>query len=103
MKILSHKILLVILFSFFYCIIYSQCPSGNLNIESQQDIDLFKVNYPNCTEINFDLAITNNSNQIQNLDGLSNITSVKGNFFIVGINNSININGLSLLNSIEGD
>jgi hypothetical protein len=64
---------------------YSQCPSGNLELYRQAEIDSIKIKYPNCHEIDGYVVISDFYNEIQNLDGLSNIASIKGDLTITWI------------------
>src|SRR5690606_26677244 len=102
-----------------------QCLAGNVSLTSQEQIDDFATNYPNCTEVSGNLTIqganitdltplsnltsvggylriSSNSNLI-NLDGLSNLTSVGGYLRISSNSNLINLDGLSNLTSVGAD
>jgi len=67
MKIFIITFIVSILFCFT---IYAQCPTGDIQIESQQELDDFLIQYPNCTEISgglrsrydLDLSILNKYN-----------------------------------------
>ncbi|NTW20956.1 MAG: T9SS type A sorting domain-containing protein [Nostocales cyanobacterium W4_Combined_metabat2_030] len=72
--------------------LFAQCPSGNIILSKQSDIDNFSVNYPTCSIVNGDLEIT--SSLISNLTGLSGITKVEGRL-------SISQTGLKDLQGIE--
>jgi hypothetical protein len=103
-------------------IVSSQCPDS-LFITTQSQIDSFQINYPGCTEIEGDVIIE--YADIDNLNGLSVLTSVGGllkiahcnlltsltgldNISIVGgliisnINLLTNLSGLNNLDSIQG-
>jgi len=55
--------------------IFSQpCLPEGITFSTQEQIDNFQTNYPNCTEIEGGVMIT--GNDITNLDGLSVITSI---------------------------
>src|SRR5690606_39104921 len=54
----------------------SQCPAGDVVLNSQAQVDAFAINYPNCTEITGYLYIVGST--VVHLDGLSNLTSVGG-------------------------
>lgn len=95
---------LTILFSFSLSNVKAQCPSGDVNFLYQQDVDNFLQNYPNCSHITGRLFIgefNNWQNTIDNISGLSNITTVDGH---LGIYNSklIDLNGLQNLNYVGG-
>ncbi len=103
------------------------CPTGNLTLTSQADIDDFATNYPGCTVMEYDLTINSFiSADITNLNGLSQLESIQGNLSFTlnpvltnlsGLENLVNIGGncsffqnallentaaLSSLTSIEG-
>ena len=56
---------------------FSQCPTTELLLETQADIDNFAANYPNCTVLTNDLRIGEVNGNVTNLDGLSLITSAQ--------------------------
>ena len=49
---------LLICFLFFSSITSGQCPIGDLYFSSQEEVDSFLVNYPNCKETEGDIIIT---------------------------------------------
>ncbi len=79
-------------------------PFGNYYFLNQDDVDNFNLNFPNCNNINGTFSI--NSNNITNLDGLSNILSIGGNLSISSYgagNSGLNdITGLANLSTIGG-
>src|SRR5690606_31203507 len=100
-----------------------QCPTGDVILNSQTEVDDFATNYPNCTEISGGLNISGGStitdlsplsnltsvggylnigsnSNLTNLDGLSNLTSVGGNLFISANSSLTNLDGLSNLTSV---
>ena len=83
--------------------IFSQsCLPNWVIISTQQDIDNFSANHPDCTEIEGNLAIFGSVN-ITSLDGLSAITSVGGNLEILASEFLINLTGLNNIVSVGGD
>ena len=65
------------------------CPQGDLFIYKQSHINEFKERFPNCTQINGNLIIDDDHDNVYpftdvqsvfNLDGLSNIKRVEGDF-----------------------
>lgn len=77
------------------------CPTGNVTLTTQAEVDAFVAQYPNCTEINGNLTI--NGFNIPNLSGLSNLTSITGELLInITINNSVNVTGLQNISSVGG-
>ncbi len=71
------------------------CFPNGLWLFSQQEIDEFKIFYPNCTVIEGDLNIA--APDATNLNGLSNITDVQGILAIEGCDALTNLNGLQNL------
>src|SRR5690606_24888313 len=102
-----------------------QCPTGDVTLYSQADVNNFATNYPNCTEITGYLYISGstitdlsplsniqsiggllniyNNPQLTNLDGLSNLTEIGGYLNIQSNSQLTNLDGLSALESINGD
>src|SRR5690554_4725841 len=83
----------------------AQCPPNGLELYTQSDVDDFATQYPNCTEvpiIYISSAGQSSFEAINNLDGLSNLTSVEGDFNIISTNIT-NLNGLSNLISVGGN
>ncbi len=91
------------LFSFVFLLVFfigfSQCPTENINLSSQSDIDDFKLNYPNCIEIYRDITI--NGSNIENLDSLNGIKKINRHLKIINTALS-NFNGLDSLTQING-
>ncbi len=54
----------------------AQCPNGSIVLGSQDDIDNFSINYPNCTEFNATILIDEIDGPVNNLLGLSNLNSI---------------------------
>ncbi len=80
------------------------CPIGGLDFPHQGNLDEFLVNYPNCTEINGDVTISEfYSGTIVNLLALQNITSIKGKLIIDGNTDLVSLSGLENLISVEGN
>lgn len=75
------------------------CPTGDVNLWSQEDVNAFAVNYPNCTVIAGDLDLRND---ITDLSPLSTIQSITGDLTINGVSLT-HLNDLSNLTSVGGD
>jgi len=86
---------------FLCCILSAQCPEGEINLTSQQQIDDFSINYPNCTEV--ENITIRGYGSINNLNGLSQITVVDGNMIIEFNYELTNLNGLSNVQTVSGD
>ena len=102
----------------------AQCPSF-LTLTTQQEIDDFALNYPDCDGTGLSLDINNEITQITNLNGLSqlttlsnlgiyftnatdlsgldNLTTVLFNLRILGNRDLLNLNGLQSLESVGNE
>ncbi len=76
--------------------INGQCPPGNIILATQEDVDNFAVNYPNCTNLQANLIIQ--QTPITNLNGLSQIESIGLN---LNIKDNILLTTLNGLNNLE--
>jgi hypothetical protein len=106
------------------------CPSTNclpegITFTTQQQIDNFQTNYPECSEIegNVTIFMSNITNlnglsvlntiggnlsissnpSLVSLSGLGGLTSIGGSFYLDNNNSLINFEGLENLNSVSGD
>lgn len=82
----------------------SQCPSI-ITLTSQLEIDNFSVDYPGCTILQDSRLVIeeNQSGNIKNLDGLSDIISI-GNGLQISRNDSlINLDGLNQITYVGGN
>jgi len=75
------------------------CLPEGITFTTQDEIDNFPVNYPNCTEIAGNVKI---SGYINNLTGLGGLTSIGGNLKIESTGVLINLSGLTNLKTIGG-
>lgn len=92
------KSLLFLFFTFCSYFVFGQCPSGQQIFSSQQQIDDFKINYPNCTQLNEIVTI---QGAVNNLEGLSNIEELGKNVFILDTQLT-DLDGLQSLTKIGG-
>lgn len=82
---------------------YNTCTSNTLVFHTQEDINNFPINNPNCEVIPGSIYINITESNI-NLDGLSQITSIVGNLTIQDDDGSFaSISGLNNINSIGGN
>tara|TARA_R110002110_G_scaffold374154_5_gene583983 strand:+ start:1555 stop:2934 length:1380 start_codon:yes stop_codon:yes gene_type:complete len=102
---------------------FAQCPTTDIYLETQADIDNFAANYPNCSLLASDLWIGTEVNDITNLNGLASIISAQNIYMrytevsnFSGLNNMedvlqlsiwfnndmTNLDGLASLRSIVG-
>ena len=82
------------------------CPPGNIELNSQDDVDNFLILYPDCTELQGDLVLLPFSffdEPINNLNGLSNIESINGTLEIGVLDSLQSLSGLEGLTDIGGE
>jgi hypothetical protein len=81
----------------------STCLPEGITFSTQAQIDNFQINYPNCTQIEGDVIITDGyTGNITNFYGLSVLTSVVGSLTIGGNSSLTSLAGLDNLDSIGG-
>ncbi len=79
------------------------CLPDGISFYSQEDIDNFPSNYPNCTEIEGDVEIRDGAyGEITNFDGLNVLTSIGGKLEFRHSKNLKNITGFDNLASVGG-
>ena len=76
------------------------CLPEGISIHTQEEIDNFQINYPNCTEIEGFVSIGGEG--ITNLNGLSMLNSIGGHL-IISVTSLLNMTGLENLNYVGGD
>ncbi len=81
----------------------SHCLYNGITFNSQEELDNFQSNYPNCSKIDGDVLI--NGDDIINLNGLDVLASIGGDLHIGWMMGTslINLSGLDNLTYIEGD
>ena len=79
------------------------CLPNGIHFKTQEEIDQFSFNYPNCTKIEGLVTIDDTiEGNINNLLGLSSLTKTGGNILRISNNSMLsNLNGLENLDSIE--
>ncbi|NQU34495.1 MAG: T9SS type A sorting domain-containing protein [Bacteroidetes bacterium] len=77
-----------------------QCLEDGFRFNTQELIDDFHINHPNCSEIGGDVIIEGVG--IKNLLGLSPLTTIKGSFDIYGNVSIDSLTGLNNITTIEG-
>lgn len=85
------------------CVNGEPCFVGEIEINSQLEVDEFSINYPNCNVVFGDLIIE--GEDIENLDGLSQIAQINGSLYIgISSGNPVltDLSGLSNISSIDG-
>ncbi len=89
---------------FSICLYAQNCDMGSIVISSQQQIDNFSSDFPNCSIFNGDITIeedTENGEIITNLLGLSQLTHIEGNFIIRDNDNLSSLVGLGNIKRIS--
>lgn len=79
------------------------CPSGNVVLTSQSQIDQFVSDYPNCSMISGHLTLDgtlSGDDVIINLTGLSNIQNISGQLNIVHNTELYSLNGLDSVKNV---
>lgn len=102
-KATNHLLCLFLLISFGA---FSQCPPGNISFATQNELNSFLTQYPNCTIIDGNVVVgyaggTTKSN-ITNLSPLSNIEIINGSLDISRNEDLATLTGLENLKSITG-
>ena len=97
------KLLLLFILAFAYQnIVYSQsCLPDGIIFISQEQVDNFQINHPDCTEIEGDVKF--NGGLINNLDSLIVLTSIGGDLWFLGANQLDDLTGLDSVTSIGGN
>lgn len=99
------KYVLVLILSFWACDLHAfGCSQSDITLNFQSEIDNFQTTYGAggvCDSIAGHLTI--NGADITNLDGLSDIKIVFGNFVIEDNDSLANLNGLSSLTRVHGN
>lgn len=98
MKKATYTIIIMISHVF----LFAQCPYNDIKLYSQESVDNFQINYPNCTELQGGLEINSGVANITNLDGLSVIRSIAGDLEIMFCETLSDISGLGGVESIGG-
>lgn len=96
---MKQKLLILIFTVFSTVTLSAQCPPGGYTVNSQQAADDFAIQYPDCTELNGLLFVTN---EINNLDGFINLTSIGGDLILGSTSNNFDISGLSNVTNVSG-
>ncbi len=80
----KFTISVLLLFILFPCtILFAQCPSGDVKLETQAEVDKFAIDFPNCDKISGKLEIAGSLHtNIINLSSLSKIKEIEGRLSI---------------------
>ncbi len=92
----------VLLCSFFLCNdVVSQCPTHDLDLGFQADVDSFLIKYPNCTVLDVDVFVGNWWGDINNFAAFDNIEIINKRFeinTIPDLKDTIGFNNLKIVN-----
>ncbi len=80
----------------------SECPEGDISLQTQSEVDAFVSIFSNCDSIPGDLIISGGNN-ITDLSGLSFITYVEGNLSIKTNYQIVDLGGFENLAKVNGD
>ena len=96
--LIDKRIFLAIIFLIMPFLSYSQCPAGDILLETQEQVDQFVLDYPDCTQVNSNLTIK--EWDVTNISFLEKVTDVGGNLTIhqtnatdLPLHNMVNIGG----------
>jgi|TARA_R110000737_G_scaffold289922_1_gene296453 hypothetical protein len=96
------KILVFLVFIVALLSIHADCPTSDIVLTSQADIDAFPSNYPGCTNMLHHVTIEESvAGKIVNLNGLSQLTSIGGDFFILNNSALTDLTGLGSLMKVR--
>jgi gliding motility-associated-like protein len=88
-----QKSILALLFAVVFISAFAQCPTGDVVLSTQGQVNQFINDYPNCTTINGDLTI---EGTVGDISGLTNLVHVQGDLKIEDSSlNTINLNSLT--------
>lgn len=97
------------LLAFIFCLgsLFAQpCLPGGITFTTQQELDDFIVNYPNCTEVSGNVSIlgsASSSSNINDLNGLNQIASIGGSLTIRYNDSLLSVSGLENLKITGSD
>ncbi len=90
----------LLIMAFFTQVSLAQCPTGDIILTTQGQIDSFAIQYPGCTDIAGNLKIKELYQQpILNINGLAPIQTISQNL-IIRSESLLNLTGLNNLTSI---
>lgn len=99
---MKFAVLLLLLIISVVTVSAQGCLPQGITFYTQQDIDNFQTQYPDCQDILGEVQILG-SNSISNLDGLSVVSSIGGNLTLLMCTALTTLNGLENLTTIGGD
>lgn len=97
----SHFFLLLFILWTSLSLDAQTCPGAPVTLNTQAQVNNFAANYPGCTEVTVSITITGNN--INNLDGLSQIESLTRSLFVNNCGSLNDLSGLSNLTNIGAE
>jgi hypothetical protein len=97
------KFLFAIVFLLSTFIGFGQCPTETTWLQTQEDVDNFAIDYPNCTQLTHNMIIGSETSDVNDLSALSQLTHI-GTPVGNGVNlliSGTNLNSLSGLDNLE--
>ena len=94
---------LILLSCFFSNAVFAQCPTGDITLSTQTEVNEFATNYPGCTAIPAGVEITISGNNIFHLDGLLVLTEINGNLEIEDCDDLTSLAGLQNITTVNPD
>ncbi|MFK8103304.1 MAG: T9SS type A sorting domain-containing protein [Saprospiraceae bacterium] len=95
---------LLLFLVFHFSSIAQDCPSSSITLRTQQDVDDFHTNYPNCTELPGNLIINSQglaTDPVTSLAGLAQLRSIKGYLELRYLDSLKNLDGLHQLVTVD--
>ncbi len=77
------------------------CPTGDITLSSQADVDNFATDYPGCTTIPAGIEITVEGNGITNVEGLKVLTAIDGQLEIQNCPDLVTLKGLRNITTVN--
>ncbi len=97
-KMKEFNLLFALLFS---ATLWGQCPTGNLTLTTQAQVDAFPSNYPGCSVMPYDLSIS--GSDIDDLTSLDLLKEIEGGLFIFDNISLTSLEGLDSITSIGSE
>ena len=102
-KMKKYLLLIGLIILFWSNLAAQSCYIGSHRLETQQQVDNFPSNFPNCSILIGDLRIDHHLSDITNLDSLIQIKEIHGDLEIEKATLLESLSGLDSLNTITGE
>ncbi len=95
--------ILTIFFSAISLFSFAQCPSGNVVLNNQAELDAFAISHAGCTSFTGNLEIKDTQlKDITDLSALTNLDTIWGDLIFTYLRQPIDLNALSNLKYVSG-